>query len=319
MKKSDEIRRKTWRMIAKNLIVLAALAVAAVIGVMSWFTKSTTAKASNLSITTETPFCFDIAVVPPGSQAPSVTNDSLWSPSVDLNDAAYTFLDTSSYCEITSDGINYFCKPWLTQQGYVVAPDSSKEWDNATANTDYLKFDLYFRSNSPTTMKLTSNTTVYPHENLTSGTNYKQDSVVGAVRMSVNDSSGANKLLWIPAPHVYFDYDQSSVFLNKEPGNAENTYVHTYVTRIADQENPGEFVNQRVTSSNTIANNQKNYKLGQDVAVVQITDADKVNGTQYYVNHITVNLWIEGEDAEARLAMVDGQFDMRLYLAADNN
>ena len=50
MKKSDEIRRKTWRMIAKNLIVLAALAVAAVIGVMSWFTQNTTATADGISV-----------------------------------------------------------------------------------------------------------------------------------------------------------------------------------------------------------------------------------------------------------------------------
>ena len=317
MNKSDEIRRKTWRMIAKNLIVLAALAVAAVIGVMSWFTQSTTAKANNLTITAQTPFYVDIAVVSPGSQAPSVTNDSLWSTSIDLNDSSYTFLDTSSYCEITSDGINYFCKPWLTQEGYVVSPDPSKEWDDATANTDYLKFDLYFRSKYPVTMNLTSDTTVYPHETLTSGTNFKQDSVVGAVRMSVNDASSTNKLLWIPAPHVYFDFAQNSVFLNKEQGNDEGTYIHTYVIRSADQQNPGEFVNQRITSSNSIANNQKNYKLGQDVPVVEITNSDKVENTEYYINHVTVNLWIEGEDAEARLAMVDGRFDMQMYLAAD--
>ena len=38
MKKSEELGRKTRKMIAKNLIVLAVLAVATVVGVRSWFT-----------------------------------------------------------------------------------------------------------------------------------------------------------------------------------------------------------------------------------------------------------------------------------------
>ena len=71
MKKSDEIRRKTWRMIAKNLIVLAALAVAAVIGVMSWFTHKTSATADGISMKCETPPGIEIAVVGASESAPS--------------------------------------------------------------------------------------------------------------------------------------------------------------------------------------------------------------------------------------------------------
>ena len=50
MKKSQEISRKTRRMIAKNLIVMIVLVVATVVGVHSWFSSSTSASASGISL-----------------------------------------------------------------------------------------------------------------------------------------------------------------------------------------------------------------------------------------------------------------------------
>ena len=38
----------------------------------------------------------------------------------------------------------------------------------------------------------------------------------------------------------------------------------------------------------------------------------------YYINHVRCNIWIEGEDAEARLAMVGGKFTANLRLGLKN-
>ena len=50
MKKSDKLARKTRKMIAKNLIVLAALAAVAFVGVASWFTQNTRAIADGINV-----------------------------------------------------------------------------------------------------------------------------------------------------------------------------------------------------------------------------------------------------------------------------
>lgn len=42
------------------------------------------------------------------------------------------------------------------------------------------------------------------------------------------------------------------------------------------------------------------------------------NYVAYYINHVRCNIWIEGEDAEARLAMVGGKFTANLRLGLKN-
>ena len=53
MKKSDELRIKTRKMITKNLIILVVLAVVAIVGAFSWFSKTTTADARYMTAKTK--------------------------------------------------------------------------------------------------------------------------------------------------------------------------------------------------------------------------------------------------------------------------
>ena len=65
MKKSYELRIKTRKMIAKNLIILVALAVVAFVGVYSWFTKSTTATADGINASTKMSDKLEFYIMPP--------------------------------------------------------------------------------------------------------------------------------------------------------------------------------------------------------------------------------------------------------------
>ena len=77
MKKSDEIRRRTWRMLAKNLIVLAALAVAAVVGVVSWLSQGGSTKADGLSAQTQVEDGLEFYIMPPSDSDQSATGASI--------------------------------------------------------------------------------------------------------------------------------------------------------------------------------------------------------------------------------------------------
>ena len=65
MKKSDKLARKTRKMIAKNLIVLATLAVVAFAGVMSWFTQNTRAIADGINVETKVEDGLEFYIMPP--------------------------------------------------------------------------------------------------------------------------------------------------------------------------------------------------------------------------------------------------------------
>ena len=127
MKKSQELSRKTWKMIAKNLIVLAVLAVAAFIGVMSWFTKTTEVKASGLNVQCQVPQNLEIAIVEPG-ETPGSEDWVKSSEVLNLNGTNYSFIKSLNMTQVTGDGIS-FISPYLMQDGTVAKVDKESSWD----------------------------------------------------------------------------------------------------------------------------------------------------------------------------------------------
>lgn len=367
MKKSEEIRRKTWRMIAKNLIVLVALAVAAFIGVRSWFVQNTTAIADGIYAKTKVNDKLEFYIMPPSDSDQyadinrRIADNQTWnvdhpneSPrrtewhrgelTFDFSDQEFKFMDGLFMSEVTGNGTS-FKIPKLLQYDQVAYIDTDQVFDDAVANDNYMSFDLYFRSQNNYSIALLHDSTIEPanKSSISGQHDYSGDAdeanmkaaVIGAVRMSVLNCEANNEpeLLWIPAPNVWYDgitdhlytgltaggsgnygfsgkgsayYNGTGLVLSNEGTTAHAFYSANNAARSVWNVNDNPTHNVRAS---TAGNYQLGSSVNDDITVVTLPH-DGGNG--YHYGRIRINLWIEGEDAEARLRFVSGKFNMSL-------
>lgn len=323
MKNSTAPNRKTGRMIAKNLIVLFAVALAGFCGIQAWFTDNRSAEANGIEVECQAPDGIEIAVV--GHDAPAPTEYT--TGNITLNKTNYPFLEKLQLTEITGDG-TFFRKPALIQSGGQAHVDTKAEWSEPTANEHYLSFDLYIRSKSQYNISIGKKSTIKPDApQLTSqdGTgiknqskygNFSRDSVVGAVRFSVVDYKSAppsKKLLWLPAPNILLKQttDEYTLSDNKQDGES---YSHVYYDTNKAQHTVSstDVDNAFVVNNKGFDGGKFTYELGKNQNIAQLNKSSE--NDQFYSAMVTCNMWIEGEDAEARLALVNGKFNVNLVL-----
>lgn len=323
MKNSTAPNRKTGRMIAKNLIVLFAVALAGFCGIQAWFTDNRSAEANGIEVECQAPDGIEIAVV--GHDAPAPTEYT--TGNITLNKTNYPFLEKLQLTEITGDG-TFFRKPALIQSGGQAHVDTKAEWSEPTANEHYLSFDLYIRSKSQYNISIGKESTIKPDApQLTSqdGTgiknqskygNFSRDSVVGAVRFSVVDYKSAppsKKLLWLPAPNILLEQttDEYTLSDNKQDGES---YSHVYYDTNKAQHTVSstDVDNAFVVNNKGFDGGKFTYELGKNQNIAQLKKSSE--NDQFYSAMVTCNMWIEGEDAEARLALVNGKFNVNLVL-----
>ena len=323
MKNSTAPNRKTGRMIAKNLIVLFAVALAGFCGIQAWFTDNRSAEANGIEVECQAPDGIEIAVV--GHDAPAPTEYT--TGNISLNKTNYPFLEKLQLTEITGDG-TFFRKPALIQSGGQAHVDTKAEWSEPTANEHYLSFDLYIRSKSQYNISIGKKSTIKPDApQLTSqdGTgiknqskygNFSRDSVVGAVRFSVVDYKSAppsKKLLWLPAPNILLEQttDEYTLSDNKQDGES---YSHVYYDTNKAQHTVSstDVDNAFVVNNKGFDGGKFTYELGKNQNIAQLKKSSE--NDQFYSAMVTCNMWIEGEDAEARLALVNGKFNVNLVL-----
>ena len=366
MKKSDELRRRTRRMIAKNLIVLVALVVVAFVGAYSWFSRTTTASAGSINASTKMNDKLEFYIMPPSendqyqaikdrlsanatwnsenpSESPRRTEWHHGELNFDFSDQELKFMDGLFMSEVTGDGSS-FNIPKLMQYDNVAYIDTEQPFDSATPNDNYMSFDLYIRSKNNYSIALMNNSSIQPvdlNNSLSGQHDYSGDAqeasmkpgAIGAVRMSILNCEADNnrELLWIPAPNVWYngltDHLYTGLTANGSgdysfSGKGSAYYTGSDIALRADESTTDHSFYSannatRTTWSNgdynVKASTAGNYRLGSgssdDVTVVTLPHQDG----DYRYGHIRVNLWIEGEDAEARLRLVNGKFNMSLY------
>lgn len=337
MKNSTAPNRKTGRMIAKNLIVLFTVALAAFYGIQAWFTDKQSSDADGISIECQAPDGIEIAVVKHGDSAP--TDDAAYKNTIELNSKNYSFIDDIKMTEVSSDGYTFY-KPPLKQENGVASPILDvADWDLADSSVHFLSFDLYVRSKSKFDIYLDSKSKISPNANNLTGENadnksdfgesgdskgISRDCVTGAVRFSVaNYKTYETKLLWIPAPNIFLnvnsDTTQYSVNTDRRSGKS---YSHVYYEKdgskwvkksvFADDGSPlGQvFV---ANSDGFTTKGDYTYELGSKKKIMSLEKDTTQNGI--YTGMVTCNMWVDGEDAEARLALVNGKFKANLVLS----
>ena len=325
MKNSTAPNRKTGRMIAKNLIVLFTVALAGFCGIQAWFTDKRSAEANGIEVECQAPDGIEIAVVKRGAAAPTAYTTG----EIKLDNDNYPFLKDLQLTEITGDGID-FRKPALIQSGGQAQVDTTTAWSPADANQHYLSFDLYIRSKSQYNISIGEKSTIKPDapqltasggtsiKNESKYGNFSRDAVVGAVRFSVVDykhDPPSKKLLWLPAPNILLEQngDEYALSDNKTSGDS---YSHVYYDTqkekhtVSNAEQDAAFV-----VNNKFVGEKFTYELGTNQKIAQLTKSSDTD--QFYSAMVTCNMWIEGEDAEARLALVNGKFKVNLVLTKE--
>lgn len=334
MKNSTAPNRKTGRMIAKNLIVLFTVALAGFCGIQAWFTDKRSAEANGIEVECQAPDGIEIAVV--GHGAPAPANDKYTVGNITLNKTNCKFLENLQLTEITGDG-TFFRKPALIQSGGQAHVDTKAEWSEPTANEHYLSFDLYIRSKSQYNVAIGEKSTIKPDApQLTSqdGTgiknqskygNFSRDSVVGAVRFSVVDYKSAppsKKLLWLPAPNILLEQTTDAYTLSDDKENGDS-YSHVYYNTKKEKitVSSTDVDSAFVVNNKGFADGKFTYELGKNKSIAELKKSSDTDTDPYYGDcgaMVTCNMWIEGEDAEARLALVNGKFKVNLVLTKES-
>lgn len=333
MKNSTAPNRKTGRMIAKNLIVLFTVALAGFCGIQAWFTDKRSAEANGIEVECQAPDGIKIAVVKHNDPAPKDTEYTVGNIKLDKTNCK--FLENLQLTEITSDGTDFY-KPALIQTGGQAQVDTKADWSPAAANQHYLSFDLYIRSKSQYNIAIGKKSTIKPDApQLTSqdGTgiknkskygNFSRDSVVGAVRFSVVDYKSAppsKKLLWLPAPNILLKQTTDEYTLSDDMPSGES-YSHVYydTNRVQHTVSSTDVDKAFVVNNDGFDGGKFTYELGQNQNIAQLKKSSDTDTDPYYGDYgamVTCNMWIEGEDAEARLALVNGKFKVNLVLTKE--
>lgn len=334
MKNSTAPNRKTGRMIAKNLIVLFTVALAGFCGIQAWFTDKRSAEANGIEVECQAPDGIEIAVV--GHGAPAPANDKYTVGNITLNKTNCKFLENLQLTEITGDGTDFY-KPALIQTGGQAQVDTKADWSPAAANQHYLSFDLYIRSKSQYNVAIGEKSTIKPDApQLTSqdGTgiknqskygNFSRDSVVGAVRFSVVDYKSAppsKKLLWLPAPNILLEQTTDEYTLSDDKENGDS-YSHVYYNTKKEKitVSSTDVDSAFVVNNKGFADGKFTYELGKNKSIAELKKSSDTDTDPYYGDYgamVTCNMWIEGEDAEARLALVNGKFKVNLVLTKES-
>lgn len=334
MKNSTAPNRKTGRMIAKNLIVLFTVALAGFCGIQAWFTDKSSAEADGINVECQAPDGIKIAVVKHNDPAPKDTEYTVGN--IKLNKTNCKFLENLQLTEITSDGTDFY-KPALIQTGGQAQVDTKADWSPAAANQHYLSFDLYIRSKSQYNISIGKKSTIKPDapqlttqdgtgiKNKSKYGNFSRDSVVGAVRFSVVDYKSATpskKLLWLPAPNILLEQTTDVYTLSDDKENGDS-YSHVYYNTKKEKKT----VSSTDVDSAFVVNNKGfvdgkfTYELGKNKSIAELKKSSDTDTDPYYGDYgamVTCNMWIEGEDAEARLALVNGKFKVNLVLTKES-
>lgn len=337
MKNSTAPNRKTGRMIAKNLIVLFTVALAGFCGIQAWFTDKQTAEADGINIECQAPDGIEIAVVKHEDPAPK--DDAAYKNTIELNSKNYSFIDDIKMTEVSSDGYTFY-KPPLKQENGVASPILDvADWYLADSSVHFLSFDLYVRSKSKFDIYLDSKSKISPNAKNLTGENadnksdfgesgdskgISRDCVTGAVRFSVaNYKTYETKLLWIPAPNILLnvnsDTTKYSVSTDKREGES---YSHGYyekdgskwVKKFVSADDGSSLGQVFVANSDGFTTKgDYTYELGSKKKIMSLEKDTTQNGI--YTGMVTCNMWVDGEDAEARLALVNGKFKANLVLS----
>ncbi len=312
--------KKLWIIIAS--VTLAVLLAA--VGVFAWYMNLSTDVINTSTLQVQTAEFLEIRVGETGE----------YSNAVDLS------YENLSMIDLTGDG-NTLIRPALVQQydsavGVSVAEpwlDESAVWDsNPTAGESYIRETLYIRSNKHMAVYLGSGSAVTPNAQTLTGLSasdtannkslygsFSRDCIAGAARVSfVSTGSDPQTIfVWEPNSQYQLSYvanaqqNESNWQMNVTSGTPQTPHYYYTAAKVRTNLEDANIavIGDAILASITAAN----PPVG-DALDAHIIDLAYNSETGFYEGAVTVCIWIEGCDREARRALAGGVIDVTLCL-----
>ena len=315
--KNIKLNRKFTLM--RQACLLVAIAVLLIFAVFAWFSANMgDAIADGLNISIETGDNLQI----------SLNNGTNFVSGIDLmsDDDQQYISDTNrikgvlSMEDVTSDGKTFYRPVFEQLSGNIRTPNTSENWVNASKNRAYISQTIVFRTTSPANIYMSSGTQIITSceddgkslvsdtasdiGNISDAGNFSKDCIVGALRISAvhNDEL---RFVCIPRTDVEFVDDDGTYSVNYGYDVTEAAFVHSYYSTNYQTEQAPVDAEDVIYSFN---DSSKTYIA----TTVETTEEDN----EYYEATATINIWLEGCDAEARRALSGGQFKINLDFTA---
>ncbi len=291
--------RKNVLLIAfRLLVIIASIALAA----YAWLNKNNEIKANDLVLRTNS--YSDLLISLDGEE---------WS-----NELSLDFTNDYSFDhEITGDGVNFYIATSKRDDGTPVT------FKRATANKDYLEFDVWFKSSGNVGVFLEDSSYVLPAtgtdendllgtevERLSSSGNFSRDLIAASTRLAFIDNEYNNgyyavsnkaSLVWAPNKNYKIDCSTGKCFVTLYS-------VEQQDYRFIDA---SESAIYELTSIDNLRDNlSASHKIQSANGDPMLTYLD--NKKNDGIKKVTIRIWIEGNDRDNLTALTGGMFEMNL-------
>lgn len=267
----------------------------------AWFVKTTKNETKDLTIKTKASRLLYI----------SLDDGQTWSTELSLN-----LSDNFKFNnEVTGDGVNFYKAATKRDDGIPIT------FKSAVSGSDYLEFDLLFKSNAALGVFLDSDSFIIPscgetQVDLIGDTvvrksaygNFSRDLIAGALRVSFTENDYVNEqyvselsssLVWAPNKNYELLYD-SGIYTFDIFSNNYQDY------RYIDSTNGFEYKYINNFKDNLNASFEEDNAHGDPM----ITKIDpSYNGG---IKSVTVRIWVEGNDRETHDALSGGMFKINI-------
>lgn len=315
----EKLKLNKKRPLLQSLSLLLATLMIFSVAVWAWFSMRKDADANGIQMTVTAGKNLDM----------SLDNGATFHNGIDLLAAdqqqyimaTNQIKDKLYMYDITSDGDTFWSPKFQDNASEGIRiPDTEKEWTYAAANSAYISETVMFRTTFPAEIYMGKNTAINTSVSTLTGTNagnkseggdFSRDCIVGALRISAIDSANNLCFVCIPRSDVELHQNDDGSFSMRTGNNVtEASKKHTYF--------PDNYQssNGTVTRTNTLlgftAVHDEAPPTDTTTKIATTTDG----GDGYYYGTATVNIWLEGCDAETRRVLSGGKYNINLDFVA---
>lgn len=317
----DKVKLNKKRTLLRQICLLVSITVLFIFAVLAWFTSgSEILDAGTLEMNVSAGENLEISL---DGGATFVNTINL------LGDDDQQYIGESnkikgllSMEDVTSDGYYFYRPTFLTNAtDNTRIPNTDENWEFAVKNRAYISQEIVFRTSMPAKIFMGPGTQIITNSeiegaplvsedaseliNKSGAGNFSADGIVGSLRISAVDGKNV-RFIYIPRTDVELVHDDSTFYLLTGDEVSEEVYRHSYYSTNYQNEKAPVYADDSIVITDF-----------EGAGNIHIATTMYNAEDQCYYATATVNLWVEGCDAEARRALSGGKFTISLDFAAE--